>query len=69
MDHETRNVKVSVTTGRIDAMPVMRANNKVLPRGRRDDMPTADGSSTVAKIAADLQLYVRPRTGPQSAHL
>ena len=54
MDHETRNVEVSVTTGRIDAMPVTRANNKVLPRGRRDDMPTADGSSTVAKIAADL---------------
>jgi len=55
MDHETRNVKVSVTIGRIDDMPVMRANNKVLPRGRRDDMLTADGSSTVAKIAADLR--------------
>jgi len=40
--------------------------NKVSPRGRRDDIYLADGSSTVAKIAADL---VRPRTGPQSAHL
>jgi len=25
------------------------------PGGRRDDMPPADGSSTVAKIAADLR--------------
>jgi len=29
--------------------------NKVSPRQRRDDMPPADGSSTVAKIAADLR--------------
>jgi len=29
-------------------------NNKVSPMGRRDDMPLVDGSSTVAKIAADL---------------
>jgi len=29
--------------------------NKVSPRGRRDDMPAADGTSTVAKIAADLR--------------
>ena len=29
--------------------------NKVSPRERRDDMPPADGSSTVAKIAADLR--------------
>ena len=28
---------------------------KVSPRERRDDMPPADGSSTVAKIAADLR--------------
>ena len=32
-------------------------------------MPPADGSSAVAKIAADLPIYVRPRTDPQSAHL
>jgi len=30
-------------------------NTKVSPRGRRDDMPPADGGSTVAKIAADLR--------------
>ena len=29
--------------------------NKVSPRERRYDMPPADGSSTVAKIAADLR--------------
>jgi len=29
--------------------------NKVSARGRRDDMPPADGSLTVAKIAADLR--------------
>jgi len=28
---------------------------KVLPRGRRDDMHPDDGTSTVAKIAADLR--------------
>ena len=58
--------------------------NKVSPRARRDDMPPADGSSTVAyRFAANqaisraylyrymktADLYVRPRTGPQSAHL
>jgi len=36
--------------------PALLANsNKLSPRGRRDDMPPADGSSTVAKIAADLR--------------
>jgi len=29
--------------------------NEEAPRGRRDDMPPTDGSSTVAKIAADLR--------------
>jgi len=36
-------------------------SNKVSHRGRRDDMPPADGSSTMAKISADLR--------PQSARL
>jgi len=40
--------------------------NKVTPRGRRDDMPPpADGSS----IQKSRRIYVRLRTGPQSAHL
>jgi len=47
--------------------------NKVSPRGQRDDMPLADGSSTVAyRFAANQKsrrTYVRPRTGPQSARL
>ena len=34
---------------------VHRVSNKVSPRRRRDDMLPADGSSTVAKIAADLR--------------
>jgi len=29
--------------------------NKVSPRGRRDDMPHADGSTKAAKIASDLR--------------
>ena len=29
--------------------------NKVSPRRRRDDIPPANGSSTVAKISADLR--------------
>ena len=33
------------------------------PGGRRDDMPPADGSS----IQKSRRIYVRPRTGPQSA--
>jgi len=37
----------------------------VSPRGRRDDMPPADGSS----IQKSWQIYVRPRTGPLSTHL
>jgi len=37
--------------------------SKLSPRGWRDDMPPADGSSIQQRI------YVRPRTGPQSAHL
>jgi len=40
-------------------------SNEVSPRVRRDDMPPADGSS----IQKSLRIYVRPRTGPQSAHL
>jgi len=32
-----------------------RFYNKLSPRGRRDDMLPADGSSTVAKIAVDLR--------------
>jgi len=47
--------------------------NKVSPRGRRDDMPPADGSSTMAyRFAANQKsrrIYVRPRSGPQSEHL
>ena len=59
-----------------------RTSNKVSPRGRRDDISPADGSSTVAyRFAANQaisiptctlksrRIYVRPRTGPQSAHL
>ena len=59
-----------------------RTFNKVSPRGRRDDISPADGSSTVAyRFAANQaisiptctlksrRIYVRPRTGPQSAHL
>ena len=38
---------------------------KVSPRGRRDDMPPFDGRS----IQKSRRIYVRPRTGPQSAHL
>jgi len=37
--------------------------NKLSPRGRRDDIPLADGSSTRGGSTS-----VRPRTGPQSAH-
>jgi len=36
------------------------SENKVSPRGRRDDMPSADGSSTLAKIAADLRRVRSP---------
>ena len=43
----------------------MRVNNKVSPRVQRDDMPPADGSS----MQKSRRIYVRPRTGPQSAHL
>ena len=46
-------------------------HNKVSLRRRRDDMPpgplpSADGSSTVEKPR---RIYVRPRTGPESAQL
>jgi len=59
-------------------------NNKVSPPegGGADDMPPANGSSTVAyRFAANQavcvspwiqksrRIYVRPQTGPQSAHL
>jgi len=37
--------------------------NKLSLRGRRDDIPLADGSSTRGGSTS-----VRPRTGPQSAH-
>ena len=41
--------------------------SKVSSRGRRDDnAPSADGSSKGQK---SLRIYIRPRTGPQSAHL
>jgi len=50
-----------------------KMKNKVSPRRRRDDMLPADGSSTVAyRIGADRKsrrICVRPRTGPQPAHL
>jgi len=62
-----------------------RVINKVSPPGgggRRADMPLPDSSSAVAyRVAADQsicvspliqksrRIYVRPRTGPQSAHL
>jgi len=39
--------------------------SKVSPQWRRDDMPPADGSS----IQKSRRIYVRPRTGPQSARL
>jgi len=69
---------------RFPAMTLRQRINKVSPRGRRDDMPPpiVDGSSTVAyRFAANQaicvspwiqksrRIYVRPRTGPQSAHL
>jgi len=54
------DLQVTVTV--IDNLP---AKQGIAP-GRRDDMPPADGSSTVAKLR---RIYVRPRTGPQSAHL
>jgi len=38
--------------------------DKVSPRGRRDDRPPADGSSTTAKIAADL----RPSADGSAVH-
>jgi len=44
---------------------VQQIHNKVSPRGRRDDMPPADGSS----VQKSRRIYVRLRTGPQSAHL
>jgi len=51
----------------------MGFKNKASPRGRRDDMTLADGSSTVAyrfdASQKSRRIYVRTRTGPQSAHL
>jgi len=52
----------------------MRTDNKVSSRGRRGEtISPADGCSTVAyRFAANQKsrrIYVRPRTGPQSAHL
>jgi len=50
-----------------------KMKNEVSVRRRRDDMLPADGSSTVAyRIGADRKsrrICVRPRTGPQPAHL
>ena len=40
--------------------------NKVSPRERRDDMPP---SMAVRRWQKSRRIYVRPRTGPQSAHL
>jgi len=50
------DLQVTVTV--IDNLPAKRG----IAPGRRDDMPPADGSSTVAKIAADL----RPSTDGSS---
>ena len=36
------------------------------PRGLRDNLPPAGDSSAAVKSR---RIYVRPRTGPQSAHL
>jgi len=44
---------LTVVTNRHTDRP--RYFDKVSPRGRQDDMPPADGSSTVANIAADLR--------------
>jgi len=69
----------TVTLGRM----AMRTDNKVSSRGRRGEtISPADGCSTVAyRFAANQaicvspwiqksrRIYVRPRTGPQSAHL
>jgi len=43
---------------------VQQIHNKVSPRGRRDDMPPADGSS----VQKSRRIYVRPRTG-RSPHI
>jgi len=40
--------------------------NKVSARGRRDDMPP---QMEVRRWQKSRRIYVRPRTGPQSAHL
>jgi len=55
--------------------PRRRNNDKVSPRARRDDMPTADRQWHIvsppirpSRIQKSRRIYVRPRTGPQSAH-
>ena len=46
------------TFGGTDAVSTLTLTlNKVSSRGQRDNMPPDDGSSTVAKIAADLRTY------------
>jgi len=51
----THTAHVVFTAPRPERHPPSDFLNKVSPRGLRDDMPPADGSSTVAKIAADLR--------------
>ena len=61
--HTHRESTERATIGRTHAM---RANNKVSPRGRRDDMPPP---MAVRRWKKSRRIYVRPRTGPRSAHL
>jgi len=52
----THTAHAVFTAPRPERHPQSDFLNKVSPRGLRDDMPPpADGSSTVAKIAADLR--------------
>ena len=51
----THTAHAVFTAPRPERHPPSDFLNKVSPRGLRDDMPPADGSSTVAKIAADLR--------------
>ena len=49
-----------------DAFRAMLQHNKISPRGRRDNMPPP---MAVRRWQKSRRIYVRPRTGPQSAHL
>jgi len=57
-DGRTRRLPVIMMCYPVFVPAVWWRNKQVIARGRRDDMPLADGNSTVAKIAADL------RSGP-----